>query len=105
VKTPDRIRSLLQDKLQAAAVLVRDDSHRHAGHAGGRDPLSAGGHYTVWVASEQFAGRLPIQRHRLVYDALAEEMGQTIHALSLHTLLPDQWDQEMATQALSQDPS
>ncbi|MGF1576452.1 MAG: BolA family protein [Cyanophyceae cyanobacterium] len=91
----ERIQTVLEDKLEATAVKVQDDSHLHAGHAGRKDPLSSGGHYTVWVASDLFEGRLTLQRHRLVYDALAHEMGHTIHALSLHTLLPDQWEKEM----------
>jgi len=68
-------------------VQVEDESALHAGHAGA---ASGGGHYRVTVVSSLFEGKNPVQRHRLVYDALAEEMQQAIHALALTTLTPSQ---------------
>ncbi|MFT0786321.1 BolA family protein [Synechococcus sp. H55.10] len=86
--TSDRLRQLLAEKLQALYVHVEDESHRHAGH-GGRQQGS-GGHYRVQVVSPLFAGKTPLQRHRLVYAALAEQMGQGIHALALQTYSPEE---------------
>ncbi len=84
---PDQIQAILQAQLHATVVEVEDDSHRHAGHRGN----SGGGHYTVVVVSPDFVDKTTMQRHRMVYDALAAEMQTTIHALSLKTLTPDQW--------------
>ena len=36
----------------------------------------------------------PVERQRIVYTALAEEMGRDIHALSMQTLTPAQWEEE-----------
>jgi stress-induced morphogen len=47
-------------------------------------------HWEATVVSAAFAGKTLIQRHRMVYDALAEEMKGPIHALSLKTYTPDQ---------------
>ena len=47
-------------------------------------------HWEATVISEAFAGKPLIERHRLVFDALREEMKGAIHALSLKTLTPDQ---------------
>jgi stress-induced morphogen len=47
-------------------------------------------HWEAVVVSAAFAGKSPIQRHRIVFDALAEEMKGPIHALTLKTLTPDQ---------------
>jgi stress-induced morphogen len=47
-------------------------------------------HWEATVVSSAFAGKTLIQRHRMVYDALAEEMKGPIHALSLKTYTPDQ---------------
>jgi stress-induced morphogen len=47
-------------------------------------------HWKAVVVSAAFAGKTPIQRHRMVFDALAEEMKGPIHALTLETLTPDQ---------------
>jgi len=65
---------------------VQDDSHLHAGHAGARE----GGHYTVRLVSERFAGLSRVARHRLVYDALRELMHQGIHALVIDARTPQE---------------
>ena len=84
-----RIEAKLRESFAAPYVLVIDESHHHAGHAGARD---GGGHFRAVVVSEHFAGRAPVERQRMVYAALAEEMGSDIHALSMQTLTPEQWD-------------
>ena len=83
--TPQRIESTLRQALSATEVQVIDESALHAGHAGA---ASGGGHYRVTVVSPLFTGKNPVQRHRLVYAALANDMQQTIHALALTTLAP-----------------
>ncbi len=47
-------------------------------------------HWEARIVSAAFAGKSPIQRHRLVMSALAEEMKGPIHALTLETLTPEQ---------------
>jgi len=63
-----------------------DESHKHAGHPGARE---GGGHFVVTIVSDAFAGKLPIQRHRMVYDALGDLMKKEIHALSITARTPD----------------
>ena len=83
-----RIESELRERLAAIHVDVIDESHLHAGHVGARD---GGGHFRAIVVSARFEGRTPIQRQRLVYEALEGAMGSDIHALSMRTLTPAQW--------------
>ena len=45
-------------------------------------------HFDATVVAGQFAGKLTIARHRLVYATLGERMGGEIHALALRTLTP-----------------
>ena len=66
---------------------IIDDSAAHAGHPGAR---SGGGHFNVVIVSQEFAGKSRLQRHRLVYSALAELMQKEIHALSIKALTPDE---------------
>lgn len=84
--------AVIESKLQAALspvhLEVRDDSHLHAGHPGAR---GGGGHYSVVVVAAAFEGMGRLERHRLVYSLLGEEMKRTIHALSLRTLTPGEW--------------
>ena len=83
-----RIEEKLRESFDASYVLVLDESHLHAGHAGARE---GGGHFRAVVVSAHFEGKLPVERQRLVYAVLAEEMGRDIHALSMQTLTPQQW--------------
>lgn len=66
-------------------IEIIDESHLHAGHAGS---LAGGGHYQLYITSEQFIGRNTLARHRMIYSALAEMMQQDIHALSIYALTP-----------------
>ena len=51
-----------------------------------------GQHFQALVVSPAFAGRSRIQRHQLVYGALGERMREEIHALSMRTLTPEEWN-------------
>ena len=46
---------------------------------------------SVVVVATAFEGMGRLERHRLVYSLLGDEMKSTIHALALKTLAPDEW--------------
>jgi acid stress-induced BolA-like protein IbaG/YrbA len=50
-----------------------------------------GQHFTALIVSPAFAGKRLIQRHQLVYAALGERMKAEIHALSMKTLTPEEF--------------
>ncbi len=79
---------LIEQRLQAAfsptSLSIGDESHRHAGHQGMQDGR---GHYVLTIASAAFAGKSPLQRHRMVYDALGELMQTHIHALKIKAIV------------------
>jgi BolA family transcriptional regulator, general stress-responsive regulator len=75
----EKLRAALQSALEPSLLEIRDDSAKHAGHAGARE----GGHFHVTIAAAAFAGTSQVQRHRMVYAAAAELMGREIHALSI----------------------
>lgn len=81
------IRAALEAALAPSQLEIRDDSHRHAGHAGARDGR---GHFHVDIVSDAFRGLQPLARHRAVYAALGELMTTDIHALSMHVRTPDE---------------
>jgi len=83
----ERIQAALQAAFAPLQLEVKDDSHRHAGHAGASDGR---GHFKVMVVSEAFAGKAPLARHRAVYAALGEMMETDIHALSIKALTPQE---------------
>ena len=82
----DNLRGTLEAVLAPTRLDIEDDSHRHAGHVGAK----GGGHYRVYIVSAKFSGRSLIARHRMVYEALAEQMKGDIHALSLVTKAPEE---------------
>ncbi len=80
------IEQQLRTALAAEAIEVIDESALHVGHAGARE----GGHYAVTVVSQQFAGKNPVERHRMVYAALGDAMQTRIHALSIRAFSPEE---------------
>jgi BolA family transcriptional regulator, general stress-responsive regulator len=81
-----RMRTKLTEALQPTRLDIIDDSHRHAGHAGA-DPLGET-HFNIIIVSAAFDGKSRVARQRLVYDAVAQELKERVHALSLKTLTP-----------------
>ena len=81
----ERLTGQLEAAFGAGSVKVRDDSALHEGHAGAR---GGAGHYAVTVTSAAFQGLRPLERHRLVYDAVADMIPDEIHALSIDAVVP-----------------
>lgn len=52
------------------------------------DLAGDGDHYAARITSEAFKGKSRVQQHQMVYAALGEHMGGTLHALKLETLVP-----------------
>lgn len=50
-----------------------------------------GTHFQAVVVSESFAGKSRVQRHQMVYQTLGERMRDEIHALSMQTHTPQEW--------------
>ena len=84
----DAIRRKLTERFAPARLVIVDESHRHAGHAGARPEGET--HFAVTIAATAFAGLGRVARQRLVYDALKQELAASVHALSLTTLTPDE---------------
>jgi BolA protein len=84
----DTIRRKLVERFVPARLEVLDESHRHAGHEGARPGGET--HFAVTIVSAAFMGQSRLARQRLVYQALAEELANGVHALSLTTLAPDE---------------
>lgn len=55
-----------------------------------RDLAGDSDHYAVEIISSKFTGLRLVQRHRLVYAALGDMVGTTLHALTLKLYTPDE---------------
>ena len=54
-----------------------------------------GTHFEAVVVSEEFVGKSRIQRHQRVYQTLGDRMRNEIHALSMKTFTPQEWQQQI----------
>jgi acid stress-induced BolA-like protein IbaG/YrbA len=78
VVTPESVKSGIESGLACEHVEVLGD----------------GQHFQAVVVSPQFAGKSRVQRHQLVYQALGDRMREEIHALSMQTLTPEEWNKK-----------
>jgi BolA protein len=83
----EQIRTCLTGALAPVELVVEDESHRHAGHAGARDGR---GHFRVRIVSAAFRGQAALARHRAVYAALGDLMQTDIHALAIDARAPEE---------------
>jgi len=54
-----------------------------------------GTHFEAVIVSAAFTGKSMVQQHQLVYAALGDRMRAEIHALSMKTLTPEQWNKSL----------
>lgn len=83
-----RIERILRERFQPIHLELRDESARHAGHAGA---AAGGGHYDVTIVSAVFEGLSLLEQHRLVNEALRDLIGHEVHALAIRTIAPSRW--------------
>jgi acid stress-induced BolA-like protein IbaG/YrbA len=78
--TPAAIEGYLKEKLDCLHLAVEGD----------------GAHFQALIVSSAFAGKSRVARHQIVYGALGDRMREEIHALSMQTLTPDEWQASAA---------
>jgi BolA family transcriptional regulator, general stress-responsive regulator len=86
--TAERIHDALATGLAPAAIDVRDESARHAGHAGARPEGET--HFRVRVVTEVFREKSRIERHRMVHKLLENELSGGVHALRIQAMTPEE---------------
>jgi BolA protein len=80
------IEQKLSAELEVDYLQVENESHLHNVAPG------AESHFKVTIVSNAFDDQMLIKRHRAVNQILQQEM-QQIHALALHTLTPQEWQE------------
>jgi len=81
------IRDRLKRAFQPQMLDVIDESHLHAGHAGSHP--NGESHFRVKIVSDAFIGKSRVDTHRLVNDALKEELQSRVHALAIQASAPN----------------
>lgn len=84
------IREQIEAKLRAAFdpmyLEVVDESYRH------NVPAGSESHFKMVLVSDHFTGERFLNRHRMIYGTLTEELSNTVHALALHTYTIKEWE-------------
>ena len=87
------IEKKLDERFSPSHLEVVNESHMH------NVPADSETHFKVVVVSEAFAAAPPLERHRRVNAALANELAGPIHALSIVAKTPEQWARSAAVAA------
>ena len=75
---PEQIKEWIESGLAGSQADVAGDGH----------------HFEAVIVAEAFAGKTMVQQHQLVYQALGDKMKAEIHALSMRTLTPEEYQAE-----------
>jgi len=76
--TPEQVKQYITAGLPCEHISVQGD----------------GAHFEALIVSHHFVGKRSIARHQLVYAALGARMKAEIHALSMRTLTPEEFQSE-----------
>lgn len=77
----DEIIRRLEKEFDVTLLNVKDESHKHEGHAGYRPGGQT--HFRIELISSDFKGMSHIKKQRMIYHILDDLMKTKIHALSM----------------------
>lgn len=79
----ERLQQVISEGLDGAEVMVTDLT-------------GTSDHFKAIVVCAAFEGKSLVARHQLVYRAIGPDVGGPIHALSLETYTPAQWNEKIS---------
>ncbi len=85
-----RIQAKLTEALAPVRLDLVDESAHHAGHAGMKGLAAQETHFRLTVVAERFHGMPRVQRQRLIYQILAQELADGVHALAITAQAPEE---------------
>ena len=80
------ITNKLREAFSPESLDVVDESYLHEGHAGHRPGGET--HFSIYIVSDAFEGKSRVERHRMINNALAEELTGPVHALAIKAQAP-----------------
>lgn len=91
----EHIEEKLKKAFQPIHLEVQDESYRHDVPAGSES------HFKVIIVTDDFTDQRFLTRHRAIYGVLAEELTDSVHALTLHTYTQKEWAELQDTELTS----
>jgi BolA family transcriptional regulator, general stress-responsive regulator len=86
MKVATEINDIVVSDLAPVRLDVINESHMH------NVPAGSESHFKLVIVSDAFSGKPLIARHRVVNKLLESQLKNDIHALSMHTYTPDEWE-------------
>ena len=80
-----KIEQKLREGFEPLHLEVANESHMH------NVPEGSESHFKIIAASSAFEGMSLLARHRMVNQLLAHELANGVHALTMHTMTPEEW--------------
>ena len=77
----------LESWIKTAIVATLPSAHVEV-----EDYTGGGDHFQVLIVASEFEGLSTLKRHRLIYDAVGDAMRERIHAFTMKTLTPAEWE-------------
>ena len=84
----ENIEAKITQALQPEYLEVANESHMH------NVPPDSESHFKVTVVTSEFDGKMLVARHRILNQLLKQELDGPVHALSLNTLTPEEWQEK-----------
>ncbi len=78
----------IRDALHPVFLEVANESNMH------NVPPGSESHFKVTVVSTEFDDKMLVARHRMLNQLLKDELAGPVHALSLNTLTPAEWQEK-----------
>ena len=92
-----RIEAILQERLsntfQPTLMEITNESYMH------NVPANSETHFKVVLVSSKFANSRKVARHQQVYALVGDLLEGELHALALHLMTPEEWQQVGAAPA------
>jgi len=90
-----QVETSIREKLNAAfapqELVIENESHKHAHHVAMKGKANTGEtHFNVTIISDAFTGRSRVERHRMIYEKLSEELAGPVHALAVNARTPEE---------------
>lgn len=91
MKIQTAIENKLSQALKPIHLEILNESSNH------NVPPGSESHFKITVVSTEFDSKMLIARHRVINQLLAEELAGGVHALSMHTYTPEEWQEKNET--------
>ena len=88
MKIQNAIESKITDTIRPEHLEVVNESHQHNVAPGSES------HFKLTIVSPEFEGKMLSARHRLINKLLQDELDGPVHALSMHTYTPQEWNEK-----------